>query len=156
MTAQHPRRAGVPRLVVDPGVYVSAALGGRGAPTKVLDLALEGRVVLVLSDLVLAELSEVLGREKFRRYISSEASERFVRALVLVADHVEDPPESTWPRVCRDPKDDYLIALAEAAGTSLLVSGDGDLLTVERPGLDVRTPRAAVDAVRAWTATGDG
>ncbi|WP_369811020.1 hypothetical protein [Quadrisphaera sp. DSM 44207] len=50
--------------------------------------------------------------------------------------------------MCRDPDDDYLLALAESTQASLLVSGDRDLLALERPGLDVRAPRAAVDAVR--------
>lgn len=57
------------------------------------------------------------------------------------------PPRKEWAAVCRDPDDDYLVALTEACEATLLVSGDMDLLAVQRPGLDVRSPRAAVDAI---------
>ncbi|MBV9364918.1 MAG: hypothetical protein JO286_12005 [Solirubrobacterales bacterium] len=51
------------------------------------------------------------------------------------------------PTVCRDPHDDYLVALAIIAGAELLVSGDDDLLAVEPAGggLEVVTPRQLVD-----------
>ena len=85
-----------------------------------------------------------------------EDAETFVQGIELLAEVAGDPPESIWPRirpVCRDPDDDYLVALAETAHASLLVSGDSDLFAVERPGLDVRPPRAALEAVQyrhAW------
>ncbi len=89
----------------------------------------------------------LMARPKFRRYFSVEEAEAFVAALELLAQAVDDPPRDGWVRVCRDPDDDYLVAMAEAAGATLLVSGDKDLLAVERPGLDVRSPRAAVEAI---------
>ncbi len=148
MTAEHPERPGVARLVLDPGVYVSAALSGAGAPAELLETAVQGRIVLVLSPLLLGELREVLARDKLRRWISREDADAFLQVLDLLGETVEDPPEETWSRVCRDPDDDYLIALAEAAEATLLVSGDRDLLAMDRQGLDVRSPRDAVDAFR--------
>jgi putative PIN family toxin of toxin-antitoxin system len=147
VTGEHPARPGRPRLVVDPGVYVSAAISGTGAPAHLLETAIEGRVVLLVSPLLLAELRDVLARDKFRRWLSLQDAAVFVDAVTLLADPVEDPPEETWTRVCRDPDDDYLVALAEATGATLLVSGDQDLLSVRRPGLDVRSPRDAIDAI---------
>lgn len=49
--------------------------------------------------------------------------------------------------VCRDPGDEYLVALAEQVEVAVLVSGDRDLLELERGGVVVRTPREAVEAV---------
>lgn len=147
MSLEHPDRPGRPRLVLDPGVYISAAISGTGAPAQLLETAVEGRVVLLVSPLLLAELREVLGRDKLRRWVSLEESRAFVDAVELLADTVLDPPIDTWTRVCRDPDDDYLVALTEAHGATLLVSGDKDLLELHRPGLDVRSPRDAVRAV---------
>lgn len=147
MTGEHSARPGRPRLVIDPGVYVSAAISGTGAPAQLLETAVEGRVVLLVSPLLLAELREVLARRKFRRWLPVDDAAAFVDAVALLADLVEDPPEETWARVCRDPNDDYLVALAETTGATLLVSGDGDLLTIRRPGLDVRSPRDTIYAV---------
>lgn len=147
MAGEHPARPGRPRIVIDPGVYVSAAIGGAGAPAQLLEAAVEGRVVLLVSPLLLAELREVLAREKLRRWLSVEDAAAFVDAVVLLASPIDDPPDESWARVCRDPDDDYLVALAETNDVTLLVSGDRDLLDVQRPGLDVRSPRATIDAI---------
>jgi putative PIN family toxin of toxin-antitoxin system len=124
-----PARAFAPRIVVDVGVYVSAAISATGPPAELLAAAVEGQAVLLVSPLLLAELREVLAREKFRRWITLEDAETFIQGLELLATNVIDPPESVWPHVrpvCRDPDDDYLIALAETeqaalAGVSWLV-----------------------------------
>jgi putative PIN family toxin of toxin-antitoxin system len=140
-------QVGVPRLVVDPGVYVSAAISGRGLPGQLLDLAIEGQVVLLISPLVVAELREVLSREKFRRYITQMEVEAFLEALTVLAEQVDDPVRESQVPISRDPDDDYLVVLTEATGATFLVSGDRDLLDLDRPGLDVRSPRDAVDAI---------
>jgi putative PIN family toxin of toxin-antitoxin system len=36
--------------------------------------------------------------------------------------------------ICRDPKDDYLLALAKAAKADLLITGDDDLLVLKKHG----------------------
>lgn len=36
--------------------------------------------------------------------------------------------------ICRDPKDDYLLALAKAAKADLLITGDEDLLVLKKYG----------------------
>ena len=45
------------------------------------------------------------------------------------------------PRISPDPDDDYLIALARAAGADYIVSGDSDLLDLTDPHPPVLTPR---------------
>lgn len=54
-----------------------------------------------------------------------------------------DPPKGL--RVCADPADDYLFALAHAASVRLIVSGDRKVQAVDLPDLDVVSPREAVD-----------
>ena len=44
--------------------------------------------------------------------------------------HLVEPTES--PTVCRDPNDDYLLALATAGGADYLVTRDEDLLVLEQ------------------------
>ena len=55
MTEQHSALPGIPRVVVDPGVWVSALIGKPGAPDELLEAAADGRVVVVVSPLLLAE-----------------------------------------------------------------------------------------------------
>ena len=59
---------------------------------------------------------------------------------------MDDPPEGDNP-ITDDPDDDFLVLLAEVAGADLLVSGDPDLTTVQRPGLVVMTPRTFLETM---------
>lgn len=71
----------------------------------------------------------MLFRKKFRRYFSENQARQFLvdardRSL-FGADVGEAPPYTP------DPKDDYLVALALAAGADYLVSGDPHLSGLE-------------------------
>ena len=112
---------------------------------RLLLAARAGRFQLVASPL-LDELSDVLDRPKFRRYLSIEDARRFVNAIRELAVVIDDRPEEDDP-ITDDPDDHFLVLLAEAAGADVLVSGDLDLTTVQRPGLVVMTPRTFLEAM---------
>ena len=73
------------RVVADANVLVSAALArSPQAPSALtLDAALDGRLELIISPLLLQEIAMVLARPRLRKYLSSE--ERFGSS-------------PTWPR----------------------------------------------------------
>jgi len=142
-----PSQSGLARLVLDPNVLVAAAISSQGPPTLLLQLVGAGAAVMVVSPLLLQELREVLRREKFRRWLAVEDVEEYIEAVALLAEEVPDPPSEGLTPVCRDPDDDYLVFLAEDVQATLLVSGDKDLLSLRRPGLDVRSPRNALDGL---------
>jgi uncharacterized protein len=100
---------------------------------------------MVASPKLLDELREVLGRPKFRRYLSVDDATEYVDGLVVIAELLDDPPSP--PAVTRDPEDDYLVALAPASGADALVSGDAHLLEVDHA--DVTTPRGLIDRLTA-------
>ena len=131
------------RLVVDPGVLVSALISPLGPPAQLWQAVRAGRVQLIVSPRLLAELAGVLEREKFRSYVSLEEARQFVSEVTDLADAYADLEVA--PKATRDPDDDYLLALAGAAGTEAIVSGDADL--TDEGGLDppVLTPRQVLD-----------
>jgi putative PIN family toxin of toxin-antitoxin system len=131
------------RIVVDPGVLVSALISRRGPTALVLDLVEVGAVVAVVSPALLDELGRVLRREKFRPYLTLAEADRFVKHVGALGDLVDDP--ANVATVSRDPKDDYLIALARLADADALVSGDDDIASLTLDDLTVFTPRAFVD-----------
>lgn len=114
------------RAVLDPGVLVSALISPSGSPAKLIAAARKGELELVTSPLLLAELEDVLRREKFRRYVDLDAVRDFVDLVLRVSLHVSDP-DGPAPLRSADPDDDYLIALAQAQN-AILVSGDNHLL----------------------------
>jgi uncharacterized protein len=116
----------VARAVLDPGVLVSALITPTGRPAKLLLSARAGDFDLIVSPLLLDELESILQRKKFRRYVDLDGVAVYLDLLCREAQLAADP-ETPPPIRCRDPDDDYLIALAHSQNAAL-VSGDSDLL----------------------------
>ena len=128
----------MPRAVLDTNVLVSALISPSG-PSAALVLELRaGAFELVASPTLLAELGEVLGREKFRRYLTEAEAVAYVDLVRHEATILDDPPPSARP-LSTDPDDEYLVDLARTAAADVLVSGDAHLLHL-RDRLPVMTP----------------
>jgi putative PIN family toxin of toxin-antitoxin system len=118
----------VKRVVLDPGVLVSALISPSGAPAKLLEQARSGALELIVSPLLLTELGEVLAREKFRPYVDLDTVRDYIGLLRRDAVVAEDPAEGP-PLHAADLDDGYLIALA-FSWKAVLVSGDKHLLDI--------------------------
>jgi uncharacterized protein len=111
----------------------------------VIKAALDGRIELVMSPALLAELAEVLSRPRIRQRLSADDAHVFLADIAAQAVMVADPVDP--PSVCRDPDDDYLVALSAASGADALITGDDDLLAIEgdQAGVEVLKPRQLID-----------
>jgi putative PIN family toxin of toxin-antitoxin system len=119
------------RVVLDTNCVISG-LFWQGAPRQILDLARAGRIELYTSLHLLAELADVLKRPKFSARLRAAAADAstLVIGYAALAHVVKHPPKI--PPLCRDPNDDEVLACANAANASLIISGDKDLLTLVR------------------------
>jgi uncharacterized protein len=70
-----------PRCVFDTNVLVSALLFNQSTPARAFFAALHAGEILVSANTI-AELNDVLGREKFSRYVSEEERARFLQGLL--------------------------------------------------------------------------
>jgi hypothetical protein len=121
------------RAVLDTNLLISYLLTHRPPIATLIDHHLaRDDIVLVTAPELLAELDRVLTYPKLQRYYTDEERARLV-ALVMALGEVVDLPE-TIPRICRDPDDDRLIACAVVGEADVIVSGDDDLLALERVG----------------------
>jgi putative PIN family toxin of toxin-antitoxin system len=115
------------RLVLDTNTLVSRMLLPAGVAGRAVDKALaEG--ILLASEATLTELSEVLSRPKFDRYVSIAERRQF---LLLLGGIVRVIPIRQRVRICRDPKDDMLLDVAINGEAQYLMTGDRDLLALD-------------------------
>ena len=119
------------RIVVDTNVIVSAFLWG-GTPRRLLDVIEEQQLELFTSRALIAELEDVLAREKFAaqlsrtRFTSAFLIARYTQLATLIA-----PAEVAVPEL-RDPKDIHVLACALATRAEAIISGDADLRVLGR------------------------
>jgi uncharacterized protein len=126
------------RVVADTSVVVSAALLPGSVPRLALDMVVT-RGKLLLSEAILAELSEVLQRPKFDKYVSPARRLEFLAALLAETEMITT--KSTIV-ACRDPKDDKFLDLAVDGKASCIVSGDADLRALHPfRGIPILTPQ---------------
>jgi len=85
------------RAVVDTSVLVSAFIGrADAAPAQVVQAARDGRLLVVVSPQLIAELRGVLARPKFTRWAGDGRGDAFAAGLAAIAEHhadESDPPQ---------------------------------------------------------------
>ncbi len=114
------------RVVADTNVVVSGMLW-RGPSRSILDAAHAGTINLFTSAVLLSELEEVLGRDKFAPRIRSVGLTARGLTLDYAALATLVRPEPMQPIVLADPDDDFVLACAMAAKAEVIVSGDSHL-----------------------------
>ena len=112
------------RVVVDPNVLVAAAITD-GVSAQLLDHWLTVRSFeIIVCPMLIAELRDVLGRDKFRRRITQAEATLLLERLEQEAESRRDPVDI--PQSTPDPKDGYLVALYREADANALITGDAD------------------------------
>jgi putative PIN family toxin of toxin-antitoxin system len=109
-----------PRIVIDTNVLISAAIQPGGLPARVFELVAQRAVEMCVSEEVLAEYSEVLGRAKFagldpRRVASLLTAIVKAATLVSPANRLGESP---------DEPDNRFYECAAAAEADYIVTGN--------------------------------
>src|SRR5699024_10097421 len=129
--------------VFDTNSLISALLIKTSISRAAFDKAINNYKLLI-SDETIAEFDDVVGREKFKKYITPKERAQFEELLYQQAQLVEI---TQTVAACRDPDDDKFLELALSAGVALIISGDKDLLTLSPfRGIDIVRPRTFVEA----------
>jgi predicted nucleic acid-binding protein len=108
-----------------------------------VDAILDGSLDVLVCPALIAELTDVLGREKFAKHSAEGRAAAFIAALRDRTTITEDPPAGSVKTA--DADDDYLLALAQAHHVDAVVSGDPHLLDAASSELQVLTPREMAD-----------
>ncbi len=121
------------RIVLDTNVIISALIAPRSLPGAVLWHWVEGRFDLVTCEQHIEELKRVSRYPKMKSLAPSHVVGGVVKSLRNAAEWLEKLPQVD---ACRDPMDNYLLAMAQASSAAYLVSGDkADLLVMGKYGV---------------------
>jgi putative PIN family toxin of toxin-antitoxin system len=116
-----------PTVIVDTNVYVSAMLGSRTA-RRALRAIVNNRCQWFVSPELIQELSDVPLRPKFEGIIAP----RLVKGVLdQLKSHAQLVHPKTSVQVCRDPRDNHVLAAALDSHATHLITGDKDLLALK-------------------------
>ena len=121
------------RVLADTNLYISYLLRSsakEGSIHYFFQAFLEGKFTLLMPrDL----LDEIVQTASSKPHLQKRISKKQVDELVSILEAVsEEIPriEEPIPQICRDPKDNYLLAYAVVGQADYLVTGDEDLLVL--------------------------
>ena len=113
------------RLVVDTNVLLSGLHFPGSIPSRVL-IEVQGSVILA-SDTTRQELTEVVERVRFDRFVQREVRRHLAAEYLRATVNIEIP----FPiRACRDPRDDKFLEVAVHGRADAIITRDGDLLAM--------------------------
>ena len=126
------------RVVLDTNVIVSAMLF-TGKASYLVDKWKSGSIILLATKEIIREYLRVLAYPKFG--LNQIEIETLLNQEIL--PYIETiKTKGVSPALSRDPDDDKFLACAAAGKADFIVSGDDDLLTLQRIG---KCPIIAVD-----------
>jgi uncharacterized protein len=113
------------KIIIDTNLFISFLIGKRLSNLK--NAIINSKVLLVLSEQNINEIKIVTARPKFQKYFQKNDVDDLIDLLHSIGRIIKI---STEPNICRDPKDNFLLALAEKSKAMYLVTSDKDLLEI--------------------------
>lgn len=118
------------RVVLDTNIFVSILIRP-GNTLRALTEIVDRQATLLYSADSLAELLDVLRRGKFARFTSFDDTVELIASIVRNGEMIE---VSRGTNRSRDADDDKFLSLAESGRADYLITGDKDLLVLQKAG----------------------
>jgi uncharacterized protein len=115
------------RVIFDTNIWISFLIGKQFASMK--ELLVTASIQPIFSNQLLDELLITTQKPKLQKYFQKD---RVDTLMIFLADIGEIIESRSIVSACRDPKDNYLLALAKDSNAAFLITGDRDLLVLER------------------------
>lgn len=130
------------KVILDTNVVASGIFFPSGPPRKILEALYEDQFSIIVSMDIISEYVETVN-DLLHNYPNKLAR----RSLDLIVSKSElCQAEPLRKAVCKDPKDDMVIACAISGGVKVIVSGDKHLLDISGyQGVTVLKPRQFLD-----------
>ncbi|MDQ2097068.1 MAG: putative toxin-antitoxin system toxin component, PIN family [Tychonema bourrellyi B0820] len=113
------------KVIIDTNLWISFLIGKELANLK--QLIVDRTIQVVLCEQIIEEINLVTQRPKLQKYFPATKVQELLELLRIIGLWIEVTSEVS---ICRDAKDNYLLALAKDSQANFLITGDGDLLTL--------------------------
>lgn len=115
------------RIIVDTNLWISFLLTRQ---FNFIDKLLKNKnVQLVFCSELLLEFLDVVKRPKLKKYFSKPDVDNLLEIIEEYAVFIE---VTSAVEICRDKKDNFLLALAKDSSADYLITGDSDLLIIKK------------------------
>ncbi|MDF5739319.1 MULTISPECIES: putative toxin-antitoxin system toxin component, PIN family [unclassified Nostoc] len=115
------------KIIIDTNLWISFMIGKE--LKQLQNLLLEERIQVVVSEEILEEIILVTQRPKLQKYFTLNKVDELIQILRTISLFIDITPEVS---LCRDAKDNYLLALAKDSDANFLLTGDKDLLEIAK------------------------
>jgi putative PIN family toxin of toxin-antitoxin system len=117
------------KLIIDTNLWISFIISNK---QRLIDpLLFTGEARLLFSTELIAEIQQTITKPKLKKYFGTNALEVMFSTFEPFIDLVEVKSIIT---ICRDTKDNFLLALAKDGKADYLLTGDKDLLELKKFG----------------------
>ncbi len=120
------------RVIIDTNLWVSFLL--TKDLSKLDKLLADQSLILLFSQELLDEFIEVARRPKFKKYFSLADLQDLLQQISLRAEFIT---VTSTTAICRDPEDNFLLSLSKDGRATHLITGDKDLLDLNKFGKTV-------------------
>lgn len=117
------------KLIIDTNLWVSFIISKKQHLIDTLFYSEDAR--LLFSQELIAEINQTITKPKLKKYFGANALEEMLLVFDPFIDFIEINGVVTE---CRDPKDNFLLALAKDGDADYLLTGDNDLLDLKKFG----------------------
>ncbi len=118
------------RIILDTNWYISATIN-RKSRRRLYNFLTDQSISILYSEKLVEEYNDVMSREKYVRIILPHQTARFA---ALVISKLQEINVRSSIVMSRDPKDNFLLALSKDGKANYLVTGDEDLLVLNKIG----------------------
>jgi len=115
------------KVIIDSNIWVSFMIGK--SLRNLVQYIRNEQITIITCEEQLKELSDAFRKPKLQKYFQPHQIATFFSFLQGVS-HIVSITEIA--PLCRDPKDDYLLALSITSDAHFLVTGDADLLDMQQ------------------------
>jgi putative PIN family toxin of toxin-antitoxin system len=135
------------KIVLDTNVLFAGLYSSQGASFRILQAIEQEKLSIVLSTTLLFEYEDILKRNQAVLSLSNDEIEKILDYLCLQSEHQKI--YFLWRPRLPDPKDDHLLELAVASGTTIIVTHNiRDFKGIEEFGIRPVPPKELVETIR--------